>query len=67
VRAYAGNRYAMDDYEDAVDMEEGHYVVRPADLPAYQVFQCSTTGLDICIRPLQAGEENNRLGVYQGP
>ncbi len=67
IRASPGNRYVMDDYEDAVDMEEGDYVVRPEDLPAYQVFQCSTTGLDICIRPLQAGEENNRLGVYQEP
>jgi len=67
VRASAGNRYAMDDYEDAVDMEEGDYVVRPEDLPASQVFQCSTTGTDICIRSLEAGEENNRLGVYQEP
>jgi len=65
VRATPGNPYVMDDYEDAVDMEEGDYVVRPEDLPAYQVFQCSATGMDICIRSLQAGEENNRLGVYQ--
>jgi hypothetical protein len=65
VRASSGNPYVMDDYEDAVDMEEGHYVVRPQDLPAYQVFQCTTTGVDICIRALHAGEENNRLGVYQ--
>jgi hypothetical protein len=67
VRASEGNHYAMDDYEDAVDMEEGDYTVRPEDLPAYQVFQCSTTGMDICIRALQAGEENNRLGVYEQP
>jgi hypothetical protein len=67
VRASPGNHYVMTDYEDAVDMEEGHYVLLPEDLPAYQVYQCTTTGLDICIRSLQAGEENNRLGVYQEP
>jgi hypothetical protein len=65
VRASEGNPYVMSDYEDAVDMEEGNYVLRREDLPAYQVFQCSATGRDICIRSLQAGEENNRLGVYQ--
>jgi hypothetical protein len=67
VRTSGRNPYAMDDYGDAVDMEEGHYVVRPEDLPISQVFQCSATGTEICIRPLQAGEENNRLGVYQEP
>ena len=67
VRTSGRNPYAMDDYGDAVDMEEGHYVVRPEDLPISQVFQCSATGTEICIRSLQAGEENNRLGVYQEP
>lgn len=64
VRASGGNHIVMDDYEDAVDMEEGHYVVQPGDLPAWQVFQCTDTGFDICVRALKAGEENNRLGVY---
>ena len=67
VRASAANPYVMDNYEDAVDMEEGDYVVRPEDLPASQVFQCSATGMDICLRALRAGEENNRLGVYEEP
>jgi hypothetical protein len=64
VRAAPGNAYVMSDYEDAVSMEEGDYVLRPEELPAYQVFQCSPTGTQICIRSLQAGEENNRLGAY---
>jgi hypothetical protein len=67
VRANPGNPYVMSDYEDATDMEEGDYVVRPEDLPAYQLYQCSTTGTELCIRPLEAGEQNNRLGAYEGP
>jgi len=65
VRAAPGNRYVLSDYEDATDTEEGTYVVQPQDLPVYQVYQCTDTGLDLCIRPLKAGEQNNRLGVYQ--
>jgi hypothetical protein len=65
VRAEPGNPYVLDDYELAVDMEEGTYVVQPEDLPAYQVYQCSPSGTDLCIRSLKAGEENNRLGVYR--
>ena len=69
VRALPGNPYVMTDYEDAVDMEEGHYVVQPQDLPAYQIYQCTASGTQLCIRPLQAGEENNRLGhlTSRGP
>jgi hypothetical protein len=33
-------------------------------LPAYQIYQCSLSGTDLCIRPLEAGEENDRLGVH---
>jgi hypothetical protein len=65
VRATEGNPYVLPDYETATDTEEGTYVVEPQDLPIYQVYQCTDTGLDLCIRPLTAGEENNRLGVYQ--
>jgi hypothetical protein len=47
-------------------MEEGTYEVQPEDLPAYQLYQCSSSGKDLCIRPLEAGEENNRLGIEPG-
>jgi len=33
-------------------------------LPAYQVYQCSQDGKRLCIRPLEAGEMNDRLGVH---
>lgn len=65
VRATPGNRYVLPDYETATDTEEGTYVVQPEDLPIYQVYQCTDSGTVLCMRPLEAGEENNRLGVYQ--
>jgi hypothetical protein len=64
VRALPGNPYVMSDYDLVVDMEDGTYEVQPEDLPAYQLFQCSPSGTELCIRPLVAGEENDRLGVH---
>lgn len=64
VRASEGNPYVITDYETATDTEDGTYIVQPEDLPMYQVYQCTDSGLVLCIRPLKAGEENNRLGVY---
>jgi hypothetical protein len=64
VRSDPDNPLVLDDYELAIDVEEGTYVVQPEDLPLYQVYQCSEAGTELCIRPLKAGEENNRLGSY---
>jgi hypothetical protein len=64
VRAEPGNPYVLDDYELAIDVEEGTYVVEPQDLPLHEVYQCSESGTELCIRALGAGEENNQLGVY---
>ena len=64
VRARPGNRYVMSRSEDTEAMEEGSYVIRPADLPAYQVYQCDLSGTTLCIAPLEAGEENDDLGVH---
>jgi len=64
VRASPGNPYAMSSYNPVPDMENGTYEVQPEDLPAYQIYQCSPSGTDLCIRPLEAGEENDRLGVH---
>jgi len=64
VRAMPGNPYVMSDYDLVVDMEDGTYEVQPEDLPAYQLYQCSDDGTKLCIRPLAAGEENDRLGVH---
>jgi hypothetical protein len=64
VRANPGNLYAMHSYDAAVNMEDGSYEVQPQDLPAYQVYQCSSDGKQLCIRPLAAGEMNDDLGVH---
>jgi len=64
VRALPGNPYVMSSSEDTVAMEEGSYVVKPEDLPAYQVYQCDVSGTLLCISPLEAGEENDSLGVH---
>jgi hypothetical protein len=64
VRANPGNPYVLSDYSLAVEMEDGDYEVQPADVPVYQVFQCGTTGANLCIHSLEVGEENDDLGVH---
>jgi hypothetical protein len=64
IRARPGNKYAMSDFEDVASMEAGDYQVQPEDLPAYQIYQCSEDWTKLCIRPLAAGELNDRLGVH---
>jgi len=64
VRAQLGNHYVMANDRDAAAMEEGFYSVRPQDLPAWQIYQCSIAGTDLCIRPLGPGEDNDESGVH---
>jgi len=64
VRALPENHYVMSSFDHVPDMEEGSYEVQPEDLPAYQLYQCSSNGLELCIRSLNAGEENDRLGIH---
>lgn len=66
VHALPGDPYVMSSFDAVPDMEEGTYEVQPEDLPAFQLYQCSSSGKDLCIRPLEAGEENNRLGIDPG-
>jgi hypothetical protein len=64
VRALPGNPFAMTNDRDTAAMEEGWYEVRPQDLPAYQIYQCSLAGTDLCIAPLAAGDGNDDWGVH---
>jgi hypothetical protein len=64
VRAVPGNPYVLGDYALAVSMEEGDYTVQPQDLPVYQVYQCSMSGTDLCITPLEDGQDNDDMGVH---
>jgi hypothetical protein len=63
VRTPEQSPYAMFGFDDTADMENGTYEVQDDDLPAYQVYQCSASGKDLCIRALEAGEMNDRLGA----
>ena len=64
VRALPGNPYVLTDYELVVEMEEGDYTVTDEDLPVYQMYQCTQSGTVLCVRPLEADEDNDRLGVH---
>jgi hypothetical protein len=64
VRATPRNLYAMSSFDDTVNMEDGSYEMQPADLPAYQLYQCSEDGKQLCIRPLAVGEMNDDLGIH---
>lgn len=68
VRAVPGNPYVLADYDLAIEMERGTYVVQPADLPVWEVYQCDAqrarvaapllSDATFCIAPLHAGERN---------
>jgi hypothetical protein len=65
VRVRAGNPFVMTDSGDTASMEEGDYTVQSQDLPAYQIYQCSSEDwTKLCIRPLEEGEDNDRLGIH---
>jgi hypothetical protein len=64
VRALPGNAFVASKIHDIYLMEQGMYVVQGRDLPAYQLYQCGSLWTDLCLRPLQAGETNDRLGVH---
>ena len=58
IRAQQNNPEVLVDGGDAADTQAGEYAVRPEDLPLYQVGFCAPHQPELCIRPLQAGEEN---------
>jgi hypothetical protein len=65
VRAARDNHIVLADYPTLLKMEDGIYEVQAADLPAYQIYQCDATGRKLCVRPLEAGELNDRLGAHR--
>jgi hypothetical protein len=62
VRALPGSPIAVSSALASDEMQSGTYIVQPSDLPMYQIYQCSPILSDLCIRQLQAGEPNGRLG-----
>jgi hypothetical protein len=63
LRALPGNSIVMADEGDVGDMEGGSYEVPEDAPPLYQVYQCNADFTQLCIRKLEAGEQNGRLSV----
>jgi hypothetical protein len=61
VRAQPGNAYVLADFDQAISTEQGRYIVRPRDLPVYQVFECGDDREKLCIAALHAGEKNGAV------
>lgn len=65
LRVREGSPVAVATTEDSEDMQSGNYEVQEEDLPLKQIYQCDATDLTkLCIRDLQAGEKNGRMGYH---
>src|SRR6266568_1907845 len=67
VRVRKGSPVATSSTDDAEDMASGEYEVGDDDLPMKQIYQCDASDLTkLCIRDLEAGEVNGRIGYKPG-
>jgi len=67
VRVREGSPVVTSSADDAQDMASGQYQVQDGDLPIKQIYQCDANDLTkLCIRDLEAGEINGRIG-YKPP
>ncbi len=58
-----GSRLVASVVDESEDLQFGNYDVEDNDLPMKQIYQCDATDLSkLCIRDLESGEENGRLG-----
>ena len=63
VRVRKGSPVVTSSTDDAEDMASGEYEVDDTDLPMKQIYQCDEEDLTkLCIRDLEAGETNGRIG-----
>jgi len=63
IRVRKGSPAATSSTDDAEDMASGEYEVGDEDLPMKQIYQCDASDLTkLCIRELESGETNGRLG-----
>jgi hypothetical protein len=64
VRVRKGSPLVTTSTDDAEDMASGEYEVDDTDLPLKQIYQCDASDLTkLCIRDLEAGETNGRMGA----
>jgi len=67
VRVQKGSPVVTSSTDDAEDMASGEYEVDDTDLPIKQIYQCDEKDLTrLCIRDLEAGETNGRIGYKPG-
>ncbi|HEY6936532.1 MAG TPA: hypothetical protein VI424_05240 [Terriglobales bacterium] len=62
IRAAQNNGIVVTSYKDSYQLASGDYVVRPQDVPLYQVKACTPGAQEYCVRELRAGEVNGRGG-----
>jgi hypothetical protein len=55
LRAAPEGRIATANSVDTNRMMLGAYIVKPEDLPLWQIFQCGRREVDLCLRSLQVG------------
>jgi len=67
VRVHEGSPVVSADVDEAESMASGEYTVQQEDLPLKQIYQCDANDpTKLCIRDLQAGEINGRIGYKPG-
>jgi hypothetical protein len=64
VRARPENGIVAANFDDTDAIESGTYIVQPQDLPMFQIFQCQRDLIGLCMRQLDAGERNGRVGYH---
>jgi hypothetical protein len=65
VRVRPGSRVVVAGADVGLAMREGRYHVKAEDLPLFELYQCNEKDpTQLCLRPLNAGEDNGRLGYH---
>ena len=67
VRAYRENPFVVSDYGDSWNIQTGGYVVKPRDLPLYNLDLCEPGSARICVAPLRAGTTLRNTGLRVAP
>jgi hypothetical protein len=67
IRVRPGSPVVAASPEIVGQMELGTYVVQRQDLPLFQIYQCSPSMTDLCLRELRAGEQTGSVDAPSGP
>ena len=67
VRADHDNPFVVSNYGDSWTIQTGGYVVKPRDLPMYNIDLCQPASPRICVVPLRAGTTLRNTGLRVAP